>query len=75
MIEMPKITLQDVLTEKGLCDLLGMSSEQIADLRRNKGLPFIKVNQQKRLYFESDIIEFFRQNRIILNQGSGTESN
>ena len=62
-------TLQNVLTEKDLCELLGMNKNQIGVLRRNKALPFIKVNDRSRLYFESDLIEFFRKNRKILNQG------
>ena len=67
--EIQKETLQNVLTEKDLCELLGMNKNQIGVLRRNKALPFIKVNDRSRLYFESDLIEFFRKNRKILNQG------
>lgn len=62
------VTLQNVLTEKDLCELLGMTKEQVGDLRNKKGLPFIKVNERNRLYFENDIIDFFRQQRVVLNK-------
>gem|GEM_PF-2574181 len=61
-------TLQNVLTEQDLCELLGMKKEQVADLRNRKGLPFIKVSQRNRLYFEKDIIEFFTKQRMVLNR-------
>ena len=63
------VTLQNVLTEKDLCELLGMTKEQVGGLRNQKGLPFIKVNERNRLYFEADVIGFFQKQRRILNQG------
>ncbi len=62
------ITLQNVLTEKDLLDLLGMTKGQVADLRNRKGLPFIKISQRNRLYFEKDIIDFFTNQRMVLNR-------
>jgi hypothetical protein len=44
-----------------------MTKEQVATLRSEKNLPFIKLNQRNRLYFESDIINFFRKQRVVLN--------
>ena len=61
-------TLQNVLTESDLMDLLGMKKEQLARLR-GKGLPFIKLTDRNRLYFEQDIIDFFFKSRIVLNGG------
>ena len=61
-------TLQNVLTEKDLCELLGMNKDQIGDLRRNKGLPFIKLTERNRLYLESDVMEFFQGLRVVLNR-------
>jgi len=65
-------TLQNVLTENDLCELLGMTGKQVADLRNKEGLPFIKLNRKTRFYFERDIIEFFTNRRIVLNR-SGRE--
>jgi hypothetical protein len=61
-------TLQNVLTEKDVCDLLGMNKNQVGDLRRKKGLPFVKLSDRSRLYFESDIVEFFKGQRVVLNK-------
>ena len=66
----PKATLKNVLTEQDLLDLLGLTKTQVTDLRLNKKLPFIKVNQNARLYFEDDIIQFFYKSRVILNKNS-----
>jgi len=63
-----KATLKNVLTEQDLLDLLGLTKIQVSDLRLNKGLPFIKVNQNARLYFEDDIIQFFYKSRVILDR-------
>lgn len=62
------ITLQNVLREDELCELLGMTKSQIADLRNRKGLPFIKIGYRNRLYFEQDVINFFHNQRVILNK-------
>lgn len=64
-----KVSLKNVLTEKDLTELLGLTKGQISDLRRKKSLPFIKINQNSRLYLEDDLIDFFLKQRIILNQG------
>ena len=61
-------TLRNVLTERELCELLGMNKEQVGVLRRAKGLPFIKLTDRARLYFEADLVDFFRRNRVILNR-------
>ena len=62
------VTLQNVLTEKDLCELIGMNKNQIAGLRNRKGLPFIKLSTTSRLYFEKDLINFFQNQRMILNR-------
>ena len=60
--------LKNVLTEKELCELLGMNKEQVAGLRRDKGLPFIKLTDRSRLYFEADVVAFFRGRVVVLNR-------
>ena len=66
-MEQTNATLQNVLTEKDLCELLGMNKNQIGDLRRKKHLPFIKLSNTSRLYFENDLIKFFEKQRVILD--------
>jgi hypothetical protein len=66
--ETPEEILKNVLTEKELSEFLGMNKRQIGDLRA-KGLPFIKLSTTARLYFERDLVQFFKQKRITLDQG------
>lgn len=60
-------TLQNIVTEPEIEKLLGVTKDQLAQLRRNNGLPFVKINNRSRLYFESDLMEFFRSRRVRLN--------
>lgn len=60
-------TLQSVITEPEIEKLLGVTKDQLARLRTNNGLPFVKINNRSRLYFESDLMEFFRSRRVRLN--------
>jgi hypothetical protein len=50
-----------------------MTKDQLGNLRRERGLPFIKLTERIRLYFEHDVIEFFEKQRVVLNQ-SETET-
>ncbi|MBW2341820.1 MAG: helix-turn-helix domain-containing protein [Deltaproteobacteria bacterium] len=63
-MERTNVSLQNVLTENDLCELLGLKKNQIGDLRRRKGLPYIEVSKTARLYFEEDLINFFMKNRV-----------
>jgi hypothetical protein len=58
--------LAGVLTEKEVCEFLGITQKQLDTLRYN-GLPFIKLNQRRRLYFESDLMELFKAHRVTMN--------
>ena len=60
-----EVGLDNVLTEKDLCEFLGMNKDQVGNLRRTKGLPYIAVNERCRLYFERDLIEFFMSRRVV----------
>lgn len=52
-------SLQGVFTEKEVSDLLGLSKDQLAALRYD-GLPFVKLNDRRRLYIEDDLMEWFK---------------
>ena len=60
--------LAGILTEEEVINFLGVTKDQLSVLRNTKRLPFVKVNTRIRLYFEHDLIEFFKENRIILNK-------
>ena len=63
-----KDTLQNVLTEKEVTELLGLSKNQLSVLRTNGQLPFLKVNRNCRLYLESDLVDWLKGKRVVLNQ-------
>ncbi|RLB83097.1 MAG: hypothetical protein DRH17_03320 [Deltaproteobacteria bacterium] len=58
--------LAGVLTEKEVCEFLGITKQQLDTLRYN-GLPFIKLNERRRLYFESDLMDLFKARRVTMN--------
>lgn len=64
---MDELTLKNVLPEGELCDLLKMNKNQLADLR-SKGLAFIRLNRRARLYFEDDLIRFFKTKRVVMDR-------
>ena len=60
--------LSSVLTEAEVEKFLGITKGQLSALRNEKGLPFVKLNNRQRLYFEQDLIEFFKRCRVTLNK-------
>ena len=57
------ITMDNVYTEAELTELTGLKKAQISVLRLKKGLPYIRLHNRSRLYFEADLIEFFQKQR------------
>jgi len=66
--EDPRETLQNVLTEEELKKLLGLTKGQLAELRINGQMPFLKINRTSRLYLESDLMVWLRGRKAVLNQ-------
>ena len=60
--------LNEVLTEKELCEMFGLKKEQLDKLRTDKQLPFCKINDRVRFYLVKDIYEFVKSKRVILNR-------
>jgi len=61
-------TLQNVLTEEELKKLLGLTKNQLAELRTNGQMPFLKINRTSRLYLESDLMTWLRGRKVVLNR-------
>jgi len=61
------LSLKNVLTEKDVCELFGMTKNQVGSMRY-QGLPFIALSKTSRLFFESDLVAFFKKKRIIIAQ-------
>ena len=61
-------SMNDILTEKELLDLLGIKKAKLDDLRRRHRLPFCKLSNASRIYLVSDVLGFIENRRMILNQ-------
>lgn len=64
--ENPK-SIDDILTEKELIELLGIKKTALDDLRRSRKLPFCKISKTNRIYLVMDVLNFIASRRIILN--------
>ena len=60
-------TLQNILTEDEILKLTGLKKSQLADCRTRKRLPFLKINQNCRLYLERDVVIWLKSQRHVLN--------
>jgi predicted DNA-binding transcriptional regulator AlpA len=48
---------------------LNLKKSELDRLRREKGLPYVKLSQRRRAYLLSDILEWARKNRITFREG------
>ena len=62
-------SVNDILTEKELIDLLGIKRSALDELRYNQKLPFCKISKTSRLYLVRDVLDFLIDKRTILNNG------
>ena len=60
-------TLQNVLTEEELKKLLCLTKNQLGDLRNKEQMPFIKISRTSRLYLESDLMNWLRGRKMVMN--------
>ena len=70
MCENRQDTLQNVLTEEEILKLTGLTKAQLADCRNDRGLPFLKINKNCRLYLERDVVAWMKGLRTVLNSDS-----
>jgi predicted DNA-binding transcriptional regulator AlpA len=61
-------SLESILTEKEVLELFGIKKSALDSLRRNAQLPFCRVTNYNRVYFVTDILEWLKTRRTVLNQ-------
>ena len=61
-------SLENILTEGEILKLTGLSKSQLREMRNNEKFPFLKINRNNRLYLESDVVEWFKGRRTVLNK-------
>ena len=67
-------SVDDILTEKELTELLGIKRSALDDLRYRHRLPFCKISNTNRIYLVKDVLDFIESKRLILNKGSETDT-
>ncbi len=61
-------TLENVVPEKEVMEILGVTKNILSRLRHEKYLPFIPVTRKSRVYLESSLMQWVRDNEITLNK-------
>tara|TARA_B100001971_G_C17911403_1_gene393061 strand:+ start:403 stop:609 length:207 start_codon:yes stop_codon:yes gene_type:complete len=64
-----QVSLDTVLTEKELLELLAIKRTTLDVLRQKERLPFCKLSNVSRIYLVKDVLDFIESKRIILNRG------
>ena len=65
--------VENLITESDLCELFGCKRNQLARLRNEAQLPFLKITRTSRLYLESDVMGWLLDRRSILNASEADE--
>ena len=60
-------TLESILTEGEILKLTGLTKSQLGEMRNKESFPFLKINRNNRLYLESDVVQWFKGRRTVLN--------
>ena len=60
-------TLENILTEGEILKLTGLTKSQLGEMRNREGFPFLKINRNNRLYYEYDVVQWFKGRRTVLN--------
>lgn len=63
-------SVDDILTEKELLNLLGIKKSALDEFRYKHQLPFCKLSSTSRIYLVKDVLKFITSKRIILNKGT-----
>ena len=61
-------SLDDILTEKELLELLGIKKSALDDLRYRHRMPFCKISSTNRIYLVKDVLGFIEGRRRVLNK-------
>jgi len=60
-------TLQNILTEQEILKITGLKKSQLAACRAMRGLPFLRINKNCRLYLERDVVAWLKSQRMVVS--------
>ena len=66
----PLKSVDDILTEKELLELLGIKRSALDDLRYRQKFPFCKISNTNRIYLVKDVLDFIESKRMVLNKNA-----
>lgn len=55
--------LEGMVTEKELLKLMDLKPTELAYLRSEKGMPFVRLSRSRRVYLEADLMDWFKANK------------
>jgi len=55
---------QQIIAEKDLLKVLGISKNVLDRLRRKRGFPCISLTKFDRVYYEDEVVEWLRKNSV-----------
>ena len=61
-------SVDDILTEKELLELLGIKRSALDELRYKHKFPFCKISNTNRIYLVKDVLNFIESKRMVLNK-------
>jgi hypothetical protein len=61
-------SLNEILTEQELLDLLGIKKDFLSRLRLEKQFPFCKVSDRTRIYLVRDVVDYIKSKRMVINK-------
>ena len=64
----PLKSVDDILIEKELLELLGIKRSALDDLRYRQKFPFCKISNTNRIYLIKDVLDFIESKRMVLNK-------
>ena len=67
--QLPK-SVDDILTERELLELLGIKRSALDELRYRQRFPFCKISNTNRIYLVKDVLDFIESKRMVLNKNA-----
>ena len=64
----PLKSVDDILTEKELLELLGIKRSALDELRYRHKFPFCKISNTNRIYLVKDVLDFIESKRVVLDK-------
>jgi len=65
----------DFYSEDEICAFLNMNKAGLARLRKEKGLPFVRVTRNQRIFLHSELLAWFQKNNMILTENDSESEN